>query len=440
MKNILVILCLFLQINANCQVITDVAGNGTMGYTGDNGLANSAELKIPVAVCFDVLGNMYIADASNNRIRKVTISDTITTIAGNGSAGYNGDSILATNASLNNPSGIAVNSNGEIFISDFFNNRIRKISSDGIISTYAGTGVSGSSADNIPATTAMISNPSAIVIDKFDNVYFNDGNGKIRKVNLYGIISTVAGTTSYGYNGDSIPATSAKLYDPHVALDNNGNLYIADFYNYRVRKVDVTSGIITTIAGNGTYGYSGDNGLATDAQLFPWDVVVDKAGTIYISDDCSNTIRQVSDGIITTIAGNGILGYSGTNGIATNAEFNHPYGLAIDSCNNLYISDGQNNRVRKVSFNPACWPENINNITPVSISIYPSPATDFLNIDNIQTKTTYHLLNIIGTSIQQGTLQQGSNSVSVQALPAGIYLLQFTDNSGTVTVHKIIKQ
>jgi sugar lactone lactonase YvrE len=332
-------------------IISTVAGNGTPGDSGDGGPATSAELHYPNAVVVDGAGNFYIADAGNNRIRKVNPSGVITTIAGNGTAGYSGDGGLATSAELDSPSGVAVDGAGNVYIVDAYNQRIRKVNASGIITTVAGNGTAGYGGDGGPATSAELDYPSRLSADRAGNLYVADTlNERIREVNTSGIITTVAGNGAYGYSGDGGPATSAELdYPTDVAVDGAGNLYIADADNSRIREVNA-SGIITTIAGNGTAGYSGDGGLATSAELdSPSGVAVDGAGNVYIVDAHNEHIRKVNaSGIITTVAGNGAAGYSGDGGPATSAELWGPVGVAVDGAGNLYIADFGNTRIRKV--------------------------------------------------------------------------------------------
>jgi uncharacterized protein (TIGR03437 family) len=383
-----------LRLDATTGVLTLVAGNGTTGFSGDNGPATSAQLWGPARVAVDSAGNLYIADTNNNRIRKVT-NGVITTVAGNGTTGFSGDNGPALSAQLSGPTGVAVDSAGNLYIADTNNFRIRKVS-NGVTSTVAGNGTYGFSGDNGPATSAQLQNPWGVAVDSAGSLYIAD-YGCIRKVSN-GVITTVAGGgPSLGDNG---PATSAQLFVPiAVAVDSAGNLYIADGPDNRIRKV--TSGVITTVAGNGMGGFSGDTGPATGAQLSgPTGVAVDSAGNLYIADSGNNRIRKVtnrvintvagggaspgdtgpptsvrlnspagvaadsagnvyiadssrirkvSDGVITTVAGGGVLGFNGDNGPATSAQLDFPYGVAVDSAGSLYIADTNNNRIRKVT-------------------------------------------------------------------------------------------
>ena len=331
--------------------ITTVAGTGTNGFTGDGGPATAAELFAPYGVAVDVAGNLYIADASNQRIRKVT-NGTITTFAGNEQYRFSGDGGPAISATFSVPQGLALDATGAVYIGD--SNRIRRVS-NGIITTVAGNGSYGFSGDGGPATSAAIQS-TGVAVDAGGNFYIADnGNARLRKVSN-GIITTVAGTGRISFSGDGGLATSAALEGPYsVALDASGNIYMADSGNNRIREV--SNGIITTLAGSGpsctstTCGsFSGDGGPATGATLAePNGVAVDATGNVYIADTLNNRIRKVSNGIITTVAGNGTPGFSGDGGPATAASLDRPYGVAVDADGNVYIADSSNNRIRKVA-------------------------------------------------------------------------------------------
>jgi sugar lactone lactonase YvrE len=311
-------------------LITTVAGNGGWGYNGDQEQALAATLNKPDSVAVDSAGNFYIADTANNRVRKVNLSGAIFTVAGGGFAGDGG---LATAASLSTPVAIALDVQGNLYIAG--GNRVRKVTaSTGVITTVAGTGSSGLSGDGAQAATAALNGPSSVAVDSFGNLFIADAyNNRIRRVNAAGIITTVAGNGSWGSGGDGGSAVSAQLANPSgIAVDGNGNIYIADYTNSKIRKVTVASGIITTVAGNGIPGYNGDNLLATTARLnYPTAVAVDGSNNIYIADLNNNRIRKVTalSGIITTFAGNGSAGYSGDRGSAIGAMLFQPVGVAV---------------------------------------------------------------------------------------------------------------
>jgi sugar lactone lactonase YvrE len=275
-------------------ILTTVAGNGTAGYNGDDIAADCAELNCPFGVAVDSAGNLYIADERNQRIRKVDASGIITTVAGNGTAGYNGDNIAATRAELNYPAGVAVDSAGNLYIADERNQRIRKVDANGTITTVAGNGTAGYNGDNVGATSAELNYPAGVAVDSAGKLYIADfANRRIRKVDASGTITTVAGNGTAGYNGDDIAATRAEVDPAAVAVDSEGNLYIGDYRNQRIRKVDA-SGTITTVAGNGTAGYNGDNIAATNAELnYPTGLVVGSAGDFYIADYNNQRVRKV---------------------------------------------------------------------------------------------------------------------------------------------------
>jgi len=333
-------------------IINSIVGDGFPGFQGDTGAPLNAELHTPTDVALDSSGNIYIADSANAAIRQVLVSTgIINTYAGNASIGDSGDTGPATSAALITPYAVSLDSSGNVYFAQNGNGKIRKVTASTlIINTVAGNGTAGFSGDGGPATTAMLNFPSGVALDSSGNIYIADSlNRRIRKVTGT-TMGTIAGDGVLSYSGDGGPAISAQLNTPQaVAADTSGNFYIADTFNNVVRKVN-TAGIITTIAGTGTAGYSGDGGAATSAQLNgPQGIVVDSSGNIYISDTQNARVRKISGGTITSVAGNGTPGYGGDGGSATSALLDVPIGLALDSANNLYIADFSNNRIRKVS-------------------------------------------------------------------------------------------
>jgi len=368
-----------------------MAGNGDQGFSGDGASAISAELAFPNSIAVDADKNIYISDSVNNRIRKVTFSTgLISTVAGNGNSVHSGDGSAATDAGMS-PNGVAVDSAGNIYISDGVNNRVRKVTvSTGIISTVAGDGTSSYSGDGGLAVSAGV-DPFAIAVDSAGDIYIA-GHHRIRKVSA-GNISTVAGSggggiLDGGYSGDGGLATSAELNTPNgVALDSDGNIYISDGANNRIRKVTVSTGFITTIAGSGVTSYSGDDGPALSAGMTADGVAVDSDGNIYIADRDNHRIRKitVSTGIISTVAGNGLAGYEGSGLLATNTRLNQPNGVFVDDDDNIYISDSSNHVVRRIdgpTFPPPPPPSATTTEAEISIDV-----NDFLSfaISNVAT-------------------------------------------------------
>lgn len=355
MKSLLFIIGFFITHYLEAQIITTYAGNGISGFSGDGGNALLAKLSIPQSVCSDNLGNIYIADRNNAVVRKVNSLGIITTFAGTGIIGYTGDGGLATNAKIGIPSDVCIDNLGNLFISDFGWNVIRKVDTLGIITTVAGTGVTGYSGDGGLAINALLFGPTGICVDNNNNLYIAEYQYKIiRKVSSSGIISTFAGVPSSpgyagGYSGDGDLATNAQLSRPtDVSADASGNIYIADQGNSAIRKVNL-AGIISTFAGGNGIGYSGNGGVAIAAKLNIPFFVFSSNDSLYISDSGNGAIRLVdNNNIITTIAGNGILGYSGDGGLATLAKLNYPSGMCKDNLGNIFIADNSNYVIRKI--------------------------------------------------------------------------------------------
>ncbi len=330
------------RIAAN-GAITTLAGAPTVDFDGDGGRATSAHLRYPNKVAVDTLGNLYVTDTGNNRIRKVSPEGIITTVAGVGSAGLSGDGGQAALAELKSPSGVAVDAGRNVFIADTGNARVRRVSSDGIISTIVGTGSCcvGDLGDGGPATSAQLNGPMGLAVTTGGTLYVADsGNNRIRKLTPDGTITTVAGPAILSRPGD-------------VALDSFGNIYIADSSNFQIRRV-TPAGVMSTVAGlfsNGSGGFAGDGGPATAARFAYIDgIAIDAAGDIYAADGLNWRIRKISrDGTVNTVVGNGLPGFSGDGGTPAAAELSIPVGVAVDAAGNLYIADAGNNRIRKVA-------------------------------------------------------------------------------------------
>lgn len=395
--------------------INTVAGYGTAGYSGDGGLATAADLKNPGHLAIDTVGNIYIADQPNCRIRKVTASTgIITTVAGGNGCGFWGDGEAATSAMLNYPNGVAVDAAGNVYIADQ-SQRVRKVTaSTGIISTIAGNGTAGFSGDGGAATSAKLNNPSSVAVDTVGNIYIADtANSVIRKVTAStGIISTIA----------------SGQYPADVAVDTIGNIYYADTFNHRIFKM-ASNGSSGLVVGNGTYGYSGDGGLATSAELSdPFGVAVDAVGNIYISDNNNQRIRKVtaSTGTISTIAGNGTTGFSGDGGLATGAELQTPIGVVVDSLGYVYFSDSDNNRIRAI--NPVKATPTITWANPATITYGTALSATQLNA-TASVPGTFVYTPAAGTVLSTGT-----QTLSVTFTPTDVFDYATTTATTTLTV------
>jgi gliding motility-associated-like protein len=335
------------------QIINTIAGiKNVAGYSGDGGAASSAHLTNPIELCTDNAGNLYIADIGNHVVRKIDKNGIITTVAGNGTAGYSGDGGPATTARLDRPRAVAVDKVGNLYISDLAKAIVRKVNTAGIISTIAGNGTKGYTGDGGPATAAQLHYPTGLAIDHSGNLYIaEDSSHVVRKVNTAGIISTFAGNGIPMSKGDGGPATSASLILPRgVAVDNMDNVYIVDHSANKVRKVN-TAGIISTFVGDGNMGSSGDGGSATAARIYlAYSIAFDDANNAYITDNDNHVIRKIdAAGIITRYAGiTKQLGYSGDGGPALSAKLTHPIGIAADATG-IYVTDTHNHTIRKIT-------------------------------------------------------------------------------------------
>ncbi|WP_453072230.1 NHL domain-containing protein [Streptomyces omiyaensis] len=329
-----------------------MAGTKDKGSEGDGGPAVSAQLNNPYGLVVDALGTVYFSDFAGHRIRKITTDGKISTVAGNGTPAYRGDNGPAVSAQLNSPRELAMDGAGALYVADSGNHRIRKITPDGKITTVAGMNGNGFSGDGGPATAARLDLPTGVAVDSTGVLYIGDyRNHRIRKVSPDGKISTIAGNGKAAFTGDGGPAVAAQIWGPiGVTVDSTGTLYFADTSNHRIRKI-TPDGKITTIAGTKSKGSGGDGGPATAAQLNgPAAVALDSAGALYIVDQNNHRIRKVTpDGKITTVTGTNDKGFSGDGGPATAAQLNMPYGIAVDCVDALYIADFHNNRIRKVT-------------------------------------------------------------------------------------------
>ena len=340
------------HINALTGIITTVAGNGKSRFSGDGGPATDASLGAPGSLALDAHGNLFIADNWNYRIRRVdAATGIITTVAGNGQRGFRGDGGPATSAAIGLFSGVALDARGDLFLADAMNNRVRRVdAATGIITTVAGKGASGYSGDDGPATRATLNEPDSVAIDAQSNLFIADTHHyRLRRVDgTTGIITTVAGNGQLGFRGEGEAATSASLSPAGVVVDHHGDLLIADADDGRILRVDARSGILTTVVGGGN---GGDDGSATNAVLLhPTGIATDNSGNVFIADRSNSRIRRIDagTGIITTVAGNGTGGFSGDGGPATDAGLLTPQDVAVDAQGDLVIADSGNGRIRRV--------------------------------------------------------------------------------------------
>lgn len=399
-----------LAVPLRSQNVSTVAGNTTWNLT--------------ITVRLDAAGNMYVPDYFNDVVYKVDSSGNPVIVAGTyQQGGFAGDGGLATNAKLTNPGGAVPAADGTLYITEYGGNRIRKVAPNGIITTFAGNGNPGFSGDGGPAGSAVLRNPWDILIDAAGNILFIDyNNARVRKITPAGTISTVAGFGTRAYSGDGSSALQAGMDPTALGLGTNGSYYIVDngsSYNSngRVRMVSA-SGTITTVAGNGSLTYSGDGGQATAAGLAGASgVALDAGGNLYISEYSGQRIRKVSPGgIITTYAGTGAYGSSGDNGPALKATFGNPRGLTIDSGNNLYVADGNNHRIRKISAAPSIETNGlVNGASFISGGIVPGEIATLFGT-NLTFATGINLAGSLPLATQLLNVQ-----VLVNGIPAPIF-------------------
>jgi sugar lactone lactonase YvrE len=431
---------LFFQLLTNtlsAQIITTIAGGG--GSLGDGGLATDCQLDEPNAVAIDASGNMFIADGGHNRIRKINTSGIVSTFAGTGVAGYSGDGGPAAAAQLNYPTGIKFDQSGNLYVADDYNHVIRKINTSGNITTIAGNGTSGFSGDGGPATDAEISSVGDLCVDAGGNIYFTDlVNNRVRKISPSGIISTVVGNGTSSSTGDGGPAVNASLNGLFgIAVDNIANLYITEHAGNRIRKVN-SAGVISTIGGNGSATTTGDGGAATDAGLqYPIGVSVDVNGNVYVTTMVF--VRKInSAGIISTIAGGG-SGALGDGGPAVEANLNSPGLLMVDNPGNIYISDWGHDRIRKV-FDPLAVETATAEQAYVEIS--PNPNTGDFTVripTNTSTHGTANLYDIAGRSITTSQFDPHNEASFHLSVPSGLYILNIVTDGRSVVERIVIR-
>jgi len=394
-KLMLLLVCLAAK-QLSAQTITTVAGNGICGYSGDYLMATAAKISTPFSIAKDNAGNMYFSEKNGYAIRQVNPAGIITTFAGTHTSGYSGDGGPATAANILPPAGIFIDKTGNLYISGG-GARVRMIDVTGVITTFAGNGTATISGDGGPATAAGIGAISSIAQDTAGNILLA-GSYRIMKVNSAGIITTMAGTGIIGYSGDGGPATAAQFnYINQIITDKDNNIYFTDDQNNCVRKID-GNGIITTVAGSGAGTYAGDGLPATVAKLSqPQGLWKDSCGNLYIADGLAYAIRIVNTaGKIYTIAGTGVNGYSGDGGPATAAQLTEIYNIYLDNANDLYLAMPTNCRIRKIAL-PRCdslvFPAAVGDVgtNEPGLTIWPNPATNELQLQLNTTGTPAHV-------------------------------------------------
>ncbi len=436
-----------LQADAQVQKIMTLAGNGVAGFSGDGLNAAGAMLRGPTDVAVDTNGNVYVLDLNNFRVRKIFPNDVITTVAGNGFAGNDGNGSIGTSAKIAGRA-IAFDRRGNLLISDQTNSVIRRVNNLGIISKYAGGGTNGLqwgySGDGGKADTARFNGPQGIATDRKSNLYVADaGNHVVRKIDTFGHISTVAGTGNPGYFGDGGLAIFAELDSPYaVTVDKIGNLYINDYLNNVIRKVD-TYGVITTYVGymGALPGYAGDGGSATLATVnHARGLACDTSCNLYIADANNNVIRKVNfqTGFITTNVGNGSPGAMGDFGYVNGCNLFNPYGVAVNKYGSIFIADANNEKVRQTYSTTG-----VQNVpVAVTIEVYPNPTSGQITVSGLSKDDKVTLSDVTGRIVSEvwDVASDGSQTFSIMHYDNGVYMLQVNDNIGNrKTTLKVVK-
>ncbi len=425
----------------HAQTINPFAGNHTAGYTGNGMAATTATCYAPAGVAADTNGNIYFCEIGNSVVRKVNATGIISTVAGTGVQGFSGNGGPATAAQINQPTSVAIDDTGNIYFTDDGNNMIRKVNTAGIITTIAGTGTAGYFGDNGFAVNAELSQPSGVAIDRKGNIYIADVyNHAVRMIDTSGKIKTIAGDGTPGYSGNGTSAVIAQLkYPKGVAVDTFGNIFIVDQGNSTIRRIN-PAGIIIAFAGCDTAGYSGDGDYGYNAKLSgPTEVTIDKAGNVYIADFGNHVIRKVKpSGFISTYAGNGSSGYSGDGGNALSAQMAGPYGVAADKNGKLYITDEINNVVRVIDMTTGI--NELNNNT-AGLKLYPNPSDGKLTVEipAIMSATDLMIVDITGRTIQARSIMPNdkTTTINISNLATGTYFMKM-NTANTIYREKFI--
>ncbi len=425
MKKILLTITLLANALLNqAQVVTTFAGSGATGSTDATGIA--ASFNLPYGVCTDASGNVYVADGGNNKIRKITPAGVVSTFAGSGTAGSTDATGIA--ASFNSPRGVCTDATGNVYVADELNHKIRKITPAGVVSTFAGSGTAGSA--DATGIAASFYYPCGVCTDATGNVYVADySNHKIRKITPAGVVSTFAGSGTAG----STDATgiAASFYAPiGVCTDAAGNVYVADANNSKIRKI-TPAGVVSTFAGSGANGSTDATGIAASFN-FPYGVCTDATGNVYVADYSNHKIRKITPaGLVSTFAGSGVVGSTDATGIA--ASFNLPYGVCTDASGNVYVAEEGNHKIRKIDILSTTITEK--GVMNSVMHVYPNPSTSALTIQTNEIIESVSIYNSLGSLIQT----ESKTSFSVEKLSVGIYTLQIKTIKG-IGVVRFIKE
>lgn len=419
---ILILLSFFFFVNANAQDVTTLAGS-TQGFA--DGAGNTAQFFGPSGIAVDSDGNIYVGDDDNHRIRKITPEGVVSTFAGSGVPGFADGT--GTEAQFYNPHGVAVDGAGNVYVADPDNNRIRKITPTGVVTTLAGSGVYGFADGS--GSIAQFRDPLGVAVDADGNVFVADTyNNRIRKITPAGVVTTLAGSTE-GYADGT--GTAAKFFRPFgLSIDSTGTVFVADTGNNLIRKI-TAAGEVTTLAGS-TQGFA--EGAGTEAQFNnPCDVYIDAAGTVFVGDLWNNRIREITpEGVVSTFAGS-TQGY--IDGEVDMAQFNWPWGLAVDADGTMFVADRRNNRIRKIT-----GILGTDNYQQNQVLVYPNPASEKINIelqDNVAAIVIIYDMN--GRTLQTEYIIDKKFSIPINNLANGIYWIQITTERVKVS-RKFVKR
>jgi len=443
MKFISQLLVAFLfSMQVNAQVIVTVAGTGINGYSGDGGPATNAKMSGPSAIVFDKDGNFYFTEESNPTLRKVSPTGIISRFAGIGTFGYSGDGGPAGSALIGGGGGLAVDKWNNIYLGDGDNHRIRKITTDGVIRTIAGTGVAGYNGDGISALSAQLNFPHGVGVDDTGNVYICDRmNFRLRKVDTFGNISTIAGTGVIGFTADGARADTAAIDESwYVVVDTTGNIYFMD--KARIRKIAATDHKLSTVAGNGVLGgYSGDGGPATAASIGTQYFTFDSVGNIFLAEGGVCRIRKVStDGNISTVTGNGLVGIDPEGVGLSVARVISPTGIAFSPAGELFFTEKSGMKIRKIT---QAW-DGVNELSGAHdiLELYPNPVHGMVNVRINATAKEGSLTIRDVSGMVVGTMTIPCNvkmQIDVSSLPPGGYTVNAKVGTDDASKQLIIK-